>query len=170
MHKALNIYYHSYMIGRDIIRWNSWRISRQFVPPIMQMVNDCICSTDQTTNRWLVVLDIGQPVITTSKKYFFNSFRLRDGVKKSKWKFKMAFAIRGLPPPPPLWQNFQTFVYPTFFLLQLNPTYMKRIIHFKNITFKSSYNWFKIDIHRRLRPLTANYWAMFEVISTTIYT
>ena len=35
---------------------------------------------------------------------------------------------------------------------------MKRILHFvsvKNITFKSSYNWFKIDIRRLLRPLTA---------------
>ena len=40
----------------------------------------------------------------------------------------------------------------------------------KNITFKSSYNWFKIDIHQQLRPLTANYLAMFKVISTTIYT
>ena len=38
------------------------------------------------------------------------------------------------------------------------------------ITFKSSYNWFKIDIHQQLRPLTANYLAMFKVISTTIYT
>ena len=39
-------------------------------------------------------------------------------------------------------------------------TYMKRILHLvsvKNITFKSSYNWFKIDIHQQLRPLTANY-------------
>ena len=26
---------------------------------------------------------------------------LRDGVKKSKWKFKMAFAIRGPTPPLP---------------------------------------------------------------------
>ena len=65
---------------------------------------------------------------------------------------------------------FKTFFYPTFFLLQLNPAYMKRILHFKNITFKSSYNWFKIDIHQQLRPLTANYLAMFKVISTTIYT
>ena len=64
----------------------------------------------------------------------------------------------------------QTFFYPTFFLLQLNPTYMNRILHFKNITFKSSYNWFKIDIHQQLRPLTANYLAMFKVTSTTIYT
>ena len=69
--------------------------------------------------------------------------------------------------------NFQTVSYPTFFLLQLNPTYMKRILHLvsvKNITFKSSYNWLKIDIHQQLRPLTANYLAMFKVISTTIYT
>ena len=66
--------------------------------------------------------------------------------------------------------KFPDIFYPTFFLLQLNPTYMKRILHFKNITFKSSYNWFKIDIHQQLRPLTANYWAMFKVISTTIYT
>ena len=29
---------------------------------------------------------------------------------------------------------------------------MKRILHFENITFKSSYNWFKIDIHQQLRP------------------
>ena len=71
----------------------------------------------------------------------------------------MAFAIRR-----------PHFFYPTFFLLQLNPTYMKRILHFKNITFKYSYNWFKIDIHQQLRPLTANYLAMFKVISTTIYT
>ena len=67
-------------------------------------------------------------------------------------------------------QNFQTFFHPTFFLLQLNPTYMKRILHLKNITFKFSYNWFKIDIHQQLLPLTANYLAMFKVISTTIYT
>ena len=66
--------------------------------------------------------------------------------------------------------NFQTLFYHTFFLLQLNPTYMKRILHFKNITFKSSYNWFKIDIHQQLRPLTANYLAMFKVTSTTMYT
>ena len=55
----------------------------------------------------------------------------------------------------------------TFFLLQLNPVYMKRILHFKNITFKSSYNWFRIDIHQQLRPLTTNYLAMFIVTSTT---
>ena len=47
---------------------------------------------------------------------------------------------------------------------------MKQISHLKNITFKSSYNWFKIVIHQQLRLLTANYLAMFKVISTTIYT
>ena len=76
-------------------------------------------------------------------------------------------------PSPPNGQNFQTFFYHTFFLLQLTPTQMKRILHLvsvKNITFKSSYNWFKIDIHQQLRPLTANYLAMSKVISTTIYT
>ena len=81
----------------------------------------------------------------------------------------MAFAIRR-PTPPLNGTNFQTFFHPTFFLLQPIPTYMKRILHFKNITFKSSYNLFKIDIHQQLRPLTANYLAMFKVISTTIYT
>ena len=57
--------------------------------------------------------------------------------------------------PPPFMEktilNFHFIIYPTFFLLQLNPTYMKRILHLKNITFKSSYNWFKIDIHHQLR-------------------
>ena len=58
---------------------------------------------------------------------------IREGFKKSKWKFKMAFAIRRpTPPSPPLnGTNFQTFFYPTFFLLQLNPTYMKRILYNK---------------------------------------
>ena len=61
----------------------------------------------------------------------------------------MAFAIRR--PTPPLFNG-------------------KISRHFKNITLKSSYNWFKIDIHQQLQPLTANYLAMFKVISTTIYT
>ena len=50
---------------------------------------------------------------------------------------------------------------------------MKQILHLvsvKNITFKSSYNWFKIDIHQQLRLLTANYLAMLKVTSTTICT
>ena len=80
------------------------------------------------------------------------------------------FLPLGVRPTPPYWHKFPDIFYPTFFLLQLNPTYLQRILHFKNITFKSSYNWFKIDIHQQLRPLTANYSAMFKVISTTIYT
>ena len=62
---------------------------------------------------------------------------------------------------------------PNISFLQLNLTYMKRILHLvsvQNITFKSSYNRFKIHIHQQLRPLTANYLAMFKVTSTTIYT
>ena len=44
----------------------------------------------------------------------------------------MVFAIRRRPPLNGT--NFQTFFYPTFFL-QLNPTYMKRILHLRNVTF-----------------------------------
>ena len=40
--------------------------------------------------------------------------QLREGVKKSKWKFKMAFAIRG-PPPPPLMAKFPDIFLPHFF-------------------------------------------------------
>ena len=50
---------------------------------------------------------------------------------------------------------------------------MKRILHLvsvKNITFKSSYKWLKIQIHQQLRLLTANYLALFKDTSTTIYT
>ena len=54
----------------------------------------------------------------------------------------------------------ESYIYETDFTLGLS----------QNITFKSSYNWFKIDIHQQLRPLTANYLAMFKVTSTTIYT
>ena len=41
---------------------------------------------------------------------------LREGVKKSKWKFKMAFAIRGpTPSPPPLMAKFPDIFLPHFF-------------------------------------------------------
>ena len=63
-----------------------------------------------------------------------------------------------------------THFLPHFFHLQLNLTYILHLVSVKYITFKSSYNWFKIDIHQQLRPLTANYLAMLKVISTTIYT
>ena len=39
---------------------------------------------------------------------------LREGVKKSKWKFKMAFAIRGATPPP-LMAKFPDIFLPHFF-------------------------------------------------------
>ena len=45
-----------------------------------------------------------------------------------------------------------------YFLLQLNLTFMKLILHLfpvKTIIFKSSYNWFKIDILRLHRLSTA---------------
>ena len=104
----------------------------------------------------------------------FGKFCPREVVKQSKWK-KMDFSIRRQIPPPPI--ELLDIIYRhflrLFFLLQLNPIYMKRILHLvsvKNVTFKSFYNWFKIDILWRLRPLTANHLAMFIVTSTTIYT
>ena len=41
--------------------------------------------------------------------------KIREGCKKSKWKFKRAFPIRRLPPPPLNGTNFQTFFTPLFF-------------------------------------------------------
>ena len=70
----------------------------------------------------------------------------------------MAFAIKRRPLPPLNGTNFHPFFTTLFFLLQLNLTHMKHILHLasvKNITFKSSYNWFKIDILRLVRPGTA---------------
>ena len=96
---------------------------------------------------------------------------LRDRRKQSKWKFKMDFSIRRRPPPPPVMDIISNHFFS--FAIESYITYMKRILHLvsiKNITFKYSYNWFKIDIHQQLWPLTANYLAMFKVISTTIYT
>ena len=73
----------------------------------------------------------------------------------------MAFAIWLRTPPPTLMAQISIHLLPHTFLLQLNPTYMKRILHLvsvKNITFK-------IDIHQQLQLLTANYLAMFKVAS-----
>ena len=70
---------------------------------------------------------------------YYTNYNYKGRVQKNKWKFKMAFAIRRRHKVPSIF-------YPTFFLLQLNPTYMKRILHLvsvTNITIKSSYNWFK---------------------------
>ena len=55
----------------------------------------------------------------------------------------MAFAIRRRPPLK--WHKFPDIFLPHFFLLQLNPTYLKRILHIvsvKKITLKSYFNWF----------------------------
>ena len=56
------------------------------------------------------------------------SITLRDGFKKSKWKFKMAFAIRGPTPLPPLMAQIflphffsfaiESYIYETDFTLQ----------------------------------------------------
>ena len=73
-------------------------------------------------------------------------------------EFFMAFAIKRR--PPPLMALIFIQFFPTCFLLQLNPTYMKRILHLvpaNIIIFKSSYNWFKIDIIRLLHLL--NSWS-----------
>ena len=81
-----------------------------------------------------------------------------------KWHLPLGVA------PPPLMAQISIHFLPHFFLLQLNLTYMKQILHLvsvKNITFKSSSN---IDTLWQLRPLTANYLAMFIVTSTTIHT
>ena len=81
----------------------------------------------------------------------------------------MVVAIRRRNPLPLMAQNSGHFL-PHFFSFAIESYYMKQILHLKNIAFRSSYNWFKIDIHQQLPPLTANYLAMFKVASTTIYT
>ena len=100
---------------------------------------------------------------------------IKEGFRRKR-KFKMVFAIRRRTLPPLMAQIFIHLFTPPFFLLQLNPTYMKRILHFvplKNIVFKSSYNWFKY--WHSSAALVADcqlllYLAMFIVTSTTIYT
>ena len=60
----------------------------------------------------------------------------------------------GVGPPLPLMAKISRHFLPHFFfLLQLNPTYIKRIlllVSVKNITFKSFYNWLKIDIFQNM--------------------
>merc|ERR1711963_990232 len=71
-------------------------------------------------------------------------------------EFKMEFSIKHQ--TPPLMDKISIHFLPHFFLLQLNLTYIKRILHLvsvKNITIKSSHNWFKIDNLGLLRLLTA---------------
>ena len=86
-----------------------------------------------------------------------NSVSTKGRVKKIQI-FLMAFAIKRRTPPPlngtnshpfftPLFSfEIESLLYETDFILGLTV---------KNITFKSTYNWFKIDIHWLLRPPTA---------------
>ena len=64
----------------------------------------------------------------------------------------MVFAIKRRPPPPtPLMAQISRHFFTPLFSLQLNLTYMKHMLHLvsvKIITFKSSYDLFKIDILR----------------------
>ena len=72
-------------------------------------------------------------------------------------EFKIEFSIKRQTPPP-LMDKISIHFLPHFFLIQLNLTYIKRILHLvsvKNITFKSPHKWFKIDNLGRLRLLTA---------------
>ena len=82
-----------------------------------------------------------------------------------KWNFPLS--VR----PPLLMDIISIYFLPHFFLLQLNLSYMKRILHLvsvKNITFKSSYNWFTIDILRLVRPLTAIFSSVQGHLSTLL--
>ena len=63
-----------------------------------------------------------------------------------------------MPPPPLLMAQISRHSFTHIFLLHLNLTFMKRILHLvsvKNINLESSYSWFKIDILRLVRLLTA---------------
>ena len=79
---------------------------------------------------------------------------LKGRVKK--WKFLIAFAIKSqtpAPPPPPFMALISIHFLRHFFLLQLNLTYIKRILHLvsvKNITFKSCYMGSKYSIWARI--------------------
>ena len=92
--------------------------------------------------------------------------------KKRNGNFWWHLPLSAAPPPPLIAIIFIHFL-PHFFPFQLNLTYMKRILHsfsVKNINFKSSYNWFKIDILRLLWPPTAifSHIQLFMITSTTI--
>ena len=89
---------------------------------------------------------------------------------KGRDRLKKNLEIENAPPPLLMAQISRHFFTPLFFFAIESYIYETDFTLPKNITFKSSYNWFKIDIHQQLGPLTANYLAMFKVISTTIYT
>ena len=86
----------------------------------------------------------------------------------------MEFSIkRRTSPPSPLIELISIQFLPHFFLLQLNHTYIYETYFTlglsKNITLKSSYNWFKIDIRWLLRPLTAIFSDVYSHLNYYIY-
>ena len=86
-----------------------------------------------------------------------------------KRKFRWFLPLGVEPPPLPILAQISRHLFtPIFGHLQLYPTSMRRTLHFQDINFKSSFNWFRIDIHQQLRPLTANYLVIYKVISSTI--
>ena len=86
-----------------------------------------------------------------------------------KRKFRWFLPLGVEPPPLPILAQISRHLFtPIFCHLQLYPTNMRRTLHFQDINFKSSFNWFRIDIHQQLRPLTANYLVIYKVISSTI--
>ena len=96
---------------------------------------------------------------------------IREGFQKKRL-FLMTFAIKRRTPLPLNGTFFHPFFYPTFFLLQLNLTYMKWILNLvsvKKITLSPLIIGSKLTLSRwtnRWLP----YSALFRVTSTTIYT
>ena len=80
----------------------------------------------------------------------------------------MEFAIRRrTPPTPPSMAQISIHLFNPLFSFAI-----ESYIYEADFTLGLSqkYHFLKIDIHQQLRPLTANYLAMFKVTSTTIYT
>ena len=70
-----------------------------------------------------------------------------EGFQKLKWKSLMEFSIKRLIPPLMAQISIHLFTQ-LFFLLQLDLTFMKQILHLvlvKIIILKAYDNWFKID-------------------------
>ena len=106
-----------------------------------------------------------------SIRHFYNTFgKSQGGVQLIKKENLDGFCHQASNlPPPHIGTNFQTFVYTYFWsFATTNTTNVRRTLHFQDINFKSSFNWFRIDIHQQLRPLTANYLVIYKVISSTI--
>ena len=81
----------------------------------------------------------------------------------------MAFAIKRRPPPQ--MALISIHFLPHFFSFAIE-SYMKQILHLvsvKNITFKSSYNWSKIDIRWLLRPPSAVFSSVQGHLNYYIY-